>query len=79
MLGKVLGNGIVAKVVEWCNDGAAEDFRKGELARGIEGSIHADSNESCKKSKQGQKDEGEWPVDMSVMFETGLVRYTHFR
>jgi hypothetical protein len=73
MLGKVLGNRVVAKVVERCNDGAVEDFGEGELARGIKRGIHADSNEGCKESGQSNEDEGEWPVDVLVMLESVTI------
>jgi len=71
MLGKVRGIRVVAEIIERCDDGAADEFGKGEFAGGIKRRVYADSKESCEKSERCKEDQREWSANVSEDPEDG--------
>ena len=69
MLGKVRGIRVVAEIIEGCDDGAAGELGKGEIAGGIKRRVYADSKESCGESEGCKEDQREWSVGVSESLE----------
>ena len=69
MLGKVCGIGVVAEIIEGCDDGAADEFGEGVFAGGIKRRVYADSKESCEESERCKEDQREWSVAVSEGLE----------
>jgi len=65
MLSKVRGIRVVTEIIERCDDGAADEFGKGEFAGGIKRRVYADSKESCEESERCKEGQREWSVAVS--------------